>query len=68
MLVINIKSKISATCFGSLNHHQPKYKYSTGTFSECTLWDPIMFTHATYCVHSLNVPVLFVRVFGLMMS
>jgi len=34
-LVINIK--ISATYFRSLNRHQPKYKYSTGTFSGCTL-------------------------------
>jgi len=26
MLVINIKIKNSATCFGSLSHHQAKYK------------------------------------------
>jgi len=64
MLVFNIK--ISATCFVSLNHHQPKYKYNTCTFSECTLWYSILFTLATKCVQSLNVPVLFL--FGIMMA
>jgi len=64
MLVINIK--ISATCFGSLNHHQPIYKYNNGAFSECILWYSILFTHETKCVQSLNVPVLFL--FGMMMT
>jgi len=64
MLVINIK--ISSTNFGSLNHHQPIYKYNNGTFSECILWYSILFTHATKCVQSLNVPVLFL--FGIMMA
>jgi len=41
-LVINIKN--SAPCFGSLNHHQVNTNHSTGTFSECTLCDPILFT------------------------
>ena len=31
---MNIKN--SATCFGSLSHHQATYKHSTGTFSQCT--------------------------------
>jgi len=34
ILVINIKLKITATCFGSLDHHQ-NTKHSTGTYSEC---------------------------------
>jgi len=34
VLVINTKN--SATCFGSLSHHQAKYKHITDTFSECT--------------------------------
>jgi len=39
-LVINIKN--SATCFGSLSHHQVKYKHSIGISSECTLWDVVL--------------------------
>ena len=42
MLVINIK--FSATYFASMNHHQPKYKYNTGTFCECA----IMVFHIVY--------------------
>ena len=32
-----------ATCFGSLNHHQAKYK-SQYIQRVRTLWDPILFT------------------------